>query len=62
MRTTITFNDEDTDRTRVTIVWEIEGEATREERATFVNGKAGMTQGWSGSFEKLEKYLGRESF
>lgn len=58
MRTTVTLTAEDTDRTRVTIVWELEGDVTAEERATFVAGKPGMTMGWTGSFDKLEAYLG----
>jgi hypothetical protein len=28
-----------------------------EEIETFIKAKAGMTQGWTGSFDKLEEYL-----
>lgn len=59
MRTTVTFTAEDTDTTRVTVFWEIEGEATAAERETFRKERAGMTQGWTGSFDKLEGYLAR---
>ncbi len=55
--TTVTFTDEGADRTRVTVRWEPYGEVTAEEMATFVQARAGMTQGWSGSFDKLEEYL-----
>jgi hypothetical protein len=41
----------------VTVTWEIHGDATREEVETFVNARAGMTQGWTGSFDKLEAQL-----
>lgn len=57
MLTTVTFNEEENGLTRVTIVWEVEGQATPEEMAAFVAEKAGMTQGWTGSFDKLEAYL-----
>lgn len=57
MLTTVTLAEEGLDKTRVTIEWEPHGAATREEIETFVKAKAGMTQGWSGSFEKLETYL-----
>ena len=50
----------DTNPTRVTIRWSVEGDATPEEMATFVNGRAGMTMGWTGSFDKLEAALGAE--
>jgi hypothetical protein len=33
------------------------GNVTQEELAAFVNARAGMTQGWTGSFDKLEAYL-----
>lgn len=57
MLTTVSLTAEEAERTRVTITWEPYGTATAEEIATFVKGKAGMTQGWSGSFDKLEDYL-----
>jgi uncharacterized protein YndB with AHSA1/START domain len=41
----------------VTVTWELYGVTTREELETFIKEKAGMTQGWTGSFDKLEAYL-----
>lgn len=57
MLTTITLTEEGPDRTRVTVAWEVHGEATAAEHETFNKSKGGMTQGWGGSFEKLEEYL-----
>jgi uncharacterized protein YndB with AHSA1/START domain len=57
MLTTVSFAEEDTNKTRVTITWEVYGNATAEERATFHQAKSGMTQGWTGSFDKLEEYI-----
>ncbi len=57
MLTTVTFAEEAPDRTRVTVVWEISGDATPLEREAFNQAKAGMTQGWTGSFDKLEEQL-----
>jgi uncharacterized protein YndB with AHSA1/START domain len=57
MLTTVTFVDEGEGRTRVTVEWDIDGKATAEEVATFTSSRAGMTGGWTGSFDKLEAYL-----
>jgi uncharacterized protein YndB with AHSA1/START domain len=57
MLTQVTFTEESPTRTRVTINWQVHGHATAEERATFHNAKAGMAQGWGGSFDKLEAYI-----
>jgi len=57
MLTRVTFAAEDTNRTRVTVAWEPYGEATAEEIAMFVQSRAGMTLGWTGSFDKLEALL-----
>jgi uncharacterized protein YndB with AHSA1/START domain len=59
MLTTVEFTEEDSDRTRVTITWEVVGDATPEEMETFINGRSGMTIGWTGSFDKLEEYLAK---
>jgi len=61
MLTTVTFAEEGANETRVTINWEIHGEATATERETFHKAKAGMEQGWGGSFEKLDAYLEKKS-
>lgn len=57
MLTTIQLTSEGPDQTRVTITWEPHGATTREELETFIQAKAGMTQGWTGSFDKLESYI-----
>ena len=60
MLTVVTFAEEDENQTRVTITWEPYGSATAEEISTFANARAGMTQGWTGSFDKLEDYLAQK--
>lgn len=57
MKTTVLLSEEGPDQTRVTITWEVYGKASAEEMDTFIKAKAGMTQGWTGSFDKLEDYL-----
>jgi uncharacterized protein YndB with AHSA1/START domain len=44
-------------QSRVTVCWECYGETTAEELATFIQGRSGMTLGWTGSFDKLDDYL-----
>lgn len=57
MLTTVTLSDEGPDRTRVTVKWTPHGAVTPEELATFAHARAGMTEGWTGSFDKLEATL-----
>jgi uncharacterized protein YndB with AHSA1/START domain len=57
MLTTVQLTAEGPERTRVTVTWEPHGPTTREELETFINARAGMTQGWTGSFDKLEAVL-----
>lgn len=57
MLTTVEFNSEEENSTRVTVTWEVYGDCSRDELETFVKAKAGMTQGWTGSFDKLEEIL-----
>lgn len=57
MLTTISFTKEPHGGTRVTLKWEVTGEWTQEEVDTFVKGKRNMSQGWGGSFDKLEEYF-----
>ena len=59
MLTTIKLTAEGPDRTRVTVMWEPHGAVTPEELETFINGRSGMTQGWTGSFDKLEEYIAK---
>jgi uncharacterized protein YndB with AHSA1/START domain len=57
MLTTVTLTEEGPDTTRVTVKWTPVGEVTPEEVATFVQARAGMTGGWTGSFDKLEALI-----
>lgn len=57
MLTTVQFTKEGPDKTRVTINWEALGEVKQEELAMFINMRGSMTQGWTGSFDKLEAYI-----
>ena len=57
MLTTVQLISEGPDRTRVTIVWEAYGDVSREELEMFIQSRAGMTQGWTGSFDKLDSLL-----
>jgi uncharacterized protein YndB with AHSA1/START domain len=58
MLTTVTLTEEEPERTRVTVTFDVEGNATAEEWATFIQARGGMTLGWGGSFDKLEALLG----
>jgi uncharacterized protein YndB with AHSA1/START domain len=60
MLTTVVFTAEGPERTRVTVTWEPDGPTTPEELAAFVQARGGMTQGWTGSFDKLEALLAQE--
>ncbi len=57
MITEVRFTEEGPDETRVTVTWEVYAEANADERAMFHNAKAGMTQGWGGSFDKLDAVI-----
>jgi uncharacterized protein YndB with AHSA1/START domain len=57
MLTTVELIEEGPNQTRVTVTWEPHGNVTPEELAAFVQARGGMTQGWTGSFDKLEAYL-----
>jgi uncharacterized protein YndB with AHSA1/START domain len=57
MLTTVKLAAEGPDRTRVTVTWEPHGATTPEELEAFIKSRAGMAQGWTGSFDKLEAYL-----
>jgi uncharacterized protein YndB with AHSA1/START domain len=57
MLTTVLFVSEDPDTTRVKVVWEPCGVYSPEEVAAFIAERGGMTQGWTGSFDKLEELL-----
>lgn len=55
--TTVTFAEEETDETRVTVKWEIIGDASEAERQIFREFRAMSTEGWNGSFDKFESLL-----
>jgi uncharacterized protein YndB with AHSA1/START domain len=57
MLTTVQLSEEGPGKTRVTITWEPAGDVTKEELETFIKMRGGMSQGWGGSFDKLEGYL-----
>lgn len=57
MLTTVEFTAEGPERTRVTVTWEPHGATTREELEAFIVARAGMTLGWTGSFDKLEALI-----
>jgi len=55
--TKVTLTSESETETRVTIESQVFGEATPAELEAFVKERSGMTQGWTGSFDKLEELL-----
>lgn len=55
---TTTFTDTGDGRTRLDISW-TPHEAGTSERQAFADGMASMTEGWSGTLERLEGYLPR---
>ncbi len=57
MLTTVLLAEEGPGETRVTVRWEAYGNTTPAEVDAFVAEKAGMTKGWTGSFDKLEEYI-----
>lgn len=60
LRTTVLLTEEAPDRTRVTVTSEPLGETTPPEVEAFVRERAGMTLGWTGSFDALEALLDPE--
>ncbi len=60
MLTTVEFTPEGPETTRVTVVSEPYGPATVDEIAAFLDARSGMTQGWTGSFDKLDEVLSPE--
>jgi uncharacterized protein YndB with AHSA1/START domain len=57
LKTTVLFSEEAPGRTRVTVTSEPHAAATPAEVAAFVAERAGMTRGWSGSFDALDALL-----
>jgi uncharacterized protein YndB with AHSA1/START domain len=54
--TTVTFEEAPGGKTKLTLRWSPIN-ATEEERKTFEGARDGMTQGWGGTFERLDAYL-----
>jgi uncharacterized protein YndB with AHSA1/START domain len=52
--TTVELTSEGPDSTRVTVTMNPDGEVSAEEVDAFIDERSGMTQGWTGSFDKLE--------
>lgn len=57
MLVTVMFTEEGPEQTRVTLRTDVHGEVSPEELAMFIAARAGMTVGWTGSFDKLEELL-----
>jgi uncharacterized protein YndB with AHSA1/START domain len=53
---TLVFEDVGSGRTKVTLSW-VPINANAVERKTFDAGRQSMTQGWGGTFDKLDHYL-----
>ena len=57
MLTTVELTVEGPEETRVLVRWQPEGKTSPEELRTFIQGRSGMTEGWTGSFDKLEEAI-----
>ena len=57
MLTTVTLTAEGENETRVTVEWEPQSPVSGAEIQAFTKERAGMTLGWTGSFDKLEDLL-----
>jgi uncharacterized protein YndB with AHSA1/START domain len=55
MLSTVTFEQQG-GKTKVTVQW-LPHNATEAERKTFEDGRDGMKQGWTGTFEQFADYL-----
>ncbi len=55
--TTVQFTEEAAGHTRVTLRTSVFGTAAPHEISAFIEERAGMTSGWTGSFDKLESLL-----
>lgn len=58
MHTSVEFQSEEEGNTRITVTWKPEGKVNAAELEAFIKERGGMTQGWTGSFNKLEEALG----
>lgn len=57
MQTTVTFTKDSPEETTVSVQWEPYGLVKPEELKVFIEFRGSMTQGWTGSFDKLEEIL-----
>lgn len=57
MHATVQFAEEGPSRTRVSVRWQPDVSTTDEELAVFVASRAGVTLGWTGSFDKLDAMI-----
>lgn len=57
MLTTVRFTEEGPEQTRITVTCECVDGVSKDELDTFVNARAGMTGGFTGTFDKLEEYI-----
>ncbi len=55
--TTVLLTEEAPIQTRVTVRWDVHGDATEAERKTFHDIKLQMTLGWTSSFDKLDALI-----
>jgi uncharacterized protein YndB with AHSA1/START domain len=59
MHTTITFEAQGANKTKITVRWlPVEG-STGKELGTFDEGRSSMNQGWSGTFEQFNEFLAK---
>lgn len=59
MLITVTLVEEEPNLTRVTVTTDLVGEVTALELEIFIKERANMTQGWTGSFDKLEEIISK---
>ena len=59
MRTTVLFEAQGPKKTKITVQWLPAEGSSEVELKTFEDGRAGMNQGWSGTFEQLNEFLAK---
>ena len=59
MRTTVLFEAQGPKKTKITVQWLPADGSSDAELKTFEDGRAGMNQGWSGTFEQLNEFLAK---
>lgn len=59
MLLTVTLVEESENQTRVTVTTDVVGNVTSAELEAFIKERSGMTQGWTGSFDKLEELVSK---